>query len=466
MRDYVLKTVLIVEDDLIQQKMLHNLLKNKLGFASCTASNGKEALDVLKEEKHKEIKVVIMDIDMPVMDGMETLNLIRQRYPFLPVIMVTATHDVEKAVEAMRLGAIDFLTKPYDVERLSITVKNALKISTLSKEVKRLKTENEGRFCFENLIGYENGLSDVVMMGRKAASCDIPVLITGETGVGKEVFSNAIHGDGHRAGKPFIAINCGAIPSQLVESTLFGHEKGAFTGATEKAIGKFREAQGGTIFLDEIGELPLEAQVKLLRVLQQREVEPVGASKPVSVDVRIISATNRDLKKEIKAGNFREDLYFRLNVLEIELPALRERHQDIPDLVHHFIDRFSTEGFMAPCTVTDKAMSYLKQYNWPGNIRELENLISRAIVLSQDNILDVDDFSSTIGLQKLNDGHVGGLKNDEYSVFDATGELKHMDLIERELIQLALEKFDHNIAQAAQAIGMAKSTFYRKISVN
>lgn len=315
--------VLIVEDEPLQRQMLATLLRRKLDYGAQAVENGRQALDLLEADERKSVKLVIMDLNMPVMGGLETLDILRQKYPHIPVIMLTGSKDIHDAVEAMKRGAIDFLNKPYEADRMVVTVKNALKISILSQEVTRLKSRESGHFGFDNLIGHEGGLMPTLNIARKAASSDIPVLITGETGTGKEVFAQAIHGESARAGKPFIAINCGAIPSQLVESTLFGHEKGSFTGATEKAAGKFREAEGGTIFLDEVGELPLDTQVKLLRVLQQKEVEPVGGTKAIPVNVRIISATNRDLQKDVEGGLFREDLFFRLNVLELSLPPLR-----------------------------------------------------------------------------------------------------------------------------------------------
>ena len=400
---------------------------------------------------------------MPIMSGMETLEVLKQKYPFIPVIMLTGSKDINDAVWAMKLGAIDFLTKPYEGERMVITVQNALKISTLSREVSRLKSEKEGRFTFENLIGYEDGLSKTVTLGRKAADCDLPVLITGETGTGKEVFARAIHGESSRAGKPFIAVNCGAIPSQLVESTLFGHEKGAFTGATDKAIGKFREADGGTIFLDEVGELPLDTQVKLLRVLQQKEVEPVGAGKPISVNVRILSATNRDLESEVSAGNFREDLFFRLNVLPVHVPSLRERAEDIPSLAHHFIERFCAMEGGLPKDISQKALSHLTGYDWPGNVRQLENIMNRAMALADNNILELDDFSSLLSGKDIPTLNIVTETRQAINLITDDGGFKPMQKIEDEAIQLALEHYDHNITQAAKALGMAKSTFYKKI---
>ncbi|MCB2051055.1 MAG: sigma-54-dependent Fis family transcriptional regulator, partial [Novosphingobium sp.] len=290
----------------------------------------------------------------------------------------------------------------------------------------------------------------------------------------------AIHGESHRNGQPFIAVNCGAIPLQLAESTLFGHEKGAFTGATEKTTGKFREAEGGTIFLDEIGELPLDTQVKLLRVLQQKEVEPVGANRPVPVNVRIISATNRDLRKEVAEGRFREDLFFRLNVLQIEMPPLRNRYQDIPALAAHFIERFCANEGGIPKELSPHTEEALLAYPWPGNVRQLENVINRAMVLSEGNVLDIEDLpglalssdiSPTTAANSVFDHKAEDLSEEHFLEKDTPsirmtgheGHFKTLDTIEREAMAIALEHFNHNITQAAKALGMAKSTFYKKM---
>ncbi|MCB9965965.1 MAG: sigma-54-dependent Fis family transcriptional regulator [Rhodospirillales bacterium] len=458
--------ILIVEDDPLQQKMLAAMIERKLDYSSVCCDHGRAALDFLSGQRNSDIRLIIMDLDMPVMGGKETLQILKQQYPSIPVIMLTGSKDIDDAVDCMKLGAIDFLTKPYEGGRMMVTVRNAIKLNTLSKEINRIKSEQEGRFTFRDLIGYETGLRDEVYTGRKAAASDIPVLINGETGTGKEVFAKAIHGESLRAGKPFVAVNCGAIPSQLVESTLFGHEKGSFTGAVERVIGKFREAEGGTIFLDEVGELPLETQVKLLRVLQQKEVEPVGAGKSVAVDVRIISATNRNLEQEVKDGRFREDLFFRLNVLQIKLPDLRGRREDIPMLALHFIERFAAGSNRAPKDITDQAMAFLKHYDWPGNVRQLENVLHRAIVIGDGPKLDVKDFATTLQAppppaqfpdpQKIS-GH------DVLPFMDEQGVLTSFEEIEKAAIRHAMAHFDHNITQAAKALGIAKSTFYKKL---
>lgn len=455
------KPILIVEDDPLQREMLTTLLRRKLDFTAQSAGNGREALDVLALDTGKTIKLIILDLQMPVMGGIETLEILSAKYPAIPVIMLTGDKDIDNAITAMKLGAIDFLIKPYEAERMAVTVKNAMRISTLTKEVSRLKSEQEGRFTFENIIGHDAGLTSVINIGRKAASADIPVLITGETGTGKEVFAQAIHGESARAGNAFIAVNCGAIPAQLVESTLFGHEKGAFTGATEKVIGKFREAEGGTIFLDEVGELPLDTQVKLLRVLQQKEVEAVGASKPIPLNVRVISATNRNLEDEIAQGRFREDLFFRLNVLPFELPPLRMRKDDIPALAHHFVERFCINEGGMPKSIPDESMQNLTANHWPGNVRQLENTINRAMVMSDGNTLRIDAVLNAPETEKS--VNIGASNPHNICVISNDGTFKTAQQIERAAIQIVLNHFDHNITKAAKALGMAKSTFYKKI---
>ncbi|MGB0719157.1 MAG: sigma-54-dependent transcriptional regulator [Bdellovibrionales bacterium] len=461
--------VLIVEDDPLQQEMLKTLLRRKLDFGAQCAGHGRAALDILEADTDNTIKLVILDLEMPVMGGLETLQIITAQYPALPVIMLTGSKDIDTAVTAMKFGAVDFLTKPYEGDRMAVTVKNALKMSLLSKEVKRLQNQNNGTFRFENLIGFDKGLQPVINAGRKAANSDIPLLITGETGTGKEVFARAIHGESARSGKPFIAVNCGAIPAQLVESTLFGHEKGAFTGATEKTIGKFREADGGTIFLDEVGELPLDTQVKLLRVLQQKEVEPVGGGKPLTVNVRVLSATNRDLATEVKEGWFRQDLFFRLNVLQIELPPLRHRKSDIPALTQHFIERFCAAEGGVPKEISPVMYQTLLDYEWPGNVRQLENAINSAMVMSDGAVLDIDDFSKIVGSRNTaHDPRQSATFGQSPAPHDIRvvgdgGTFKTAEEIEQAAIEIALAVHDHNVTKAAQALGMAKSTFYKKM---
>lgn len=458
-----MSTVLLVDDDQFERHLLIKLLQKKFDFTMFEASSGKEALDILVEDQARKIKAVVMDLNMPVMGGMEALTFIKERFPWMPVIILTGSTDKIDIQKALQLGASDFISKPYDSDRILLSIMNAIKMSVLSKELSSIKKAQDGKFIFENIIGHDSGLSKEIKIARKASVSDIPVLISGETGTGKELFARAIHGEGHRAGKPFITVNCGAIPSQLVESTLFGHEKGSFTGATQKFIGKFREAQGGTIFLDEIGELPQEAQVKLLRVLQQKEVEPVGASKPIPVNVRVISATNRNLDLEVKAGRFREDLLFRLNVLDIEIPPLRNRKQDIDELLDYFLERFCGENNMMTKKMDMKARNFLIDFSWPGNIRQLENVIHRAVTVSDSSTLCVQDFDGLFDLKT--EPRTKSTTENKISIecLKENGIFKTMDEIEKEAMQKVLNVCDFNITRAAKMLGMAKSTFYKKL---
>ncbi|MDB2683206.1 sigma-54 dependent transcriptional regulator, partial [Alphaproteobacteria bacterium] len=405
------------------------------------------------------IKLIIMDLDMPVMDGRETLSHIARDYPNVPVIVLTGSKNMNDAVDVMKNGAFDFLFKPLEQERLLVSARNGLKMSLMSQEINRLKRKTDGALTFSDLIGHAKGLATSITIGTKAATNTLPVLIAGETGTGKEMFAQAVHGESERATNPFVAVNCGALPEKLVESTLFGHEKGAFTGAVDKALGKFQEASGGSLFLDEIGELPLEAQVKLLRALQQKEVEPVGAAKAVKVDVRVISATNRDLAQEVKEGRFREDLYFRLNVLQIKLPALRERPEDIEDIANYFIDMFCASHQSTPKTLCDDALMKLKSYSWPGNVRELENMMNRSMALCDHDKIQSEDlfFESSASHQTPSDiqGIIRTILQD--------GRFKSFKELEQEIVAQALDHHDHNISKTARVLGIAKSTLYAKM---
>lgn len=464
-------SILIVEDDGFQSQILAEMLRRRMGFNSLIAKNGRDALALLsKNEQADTIRLVVLDMNMPVMGGMETLEILSQKYPRLPVIMLTASEAVNDVVKAMCLGAVDFLVKPCESERMVVTVRNALKLSVLSKEVVRLQGQREGTLRFSSLIGCDGGLRDVVYLGKKAAASDITVLINGETGVGKEVLARAIHGESRRSGRPFVAVNCGAIPHSLAESTLFGHEKGSFTGATERVIGKFREAGGGTIFLDEVGELPLDLQVKLLRVLQKKEVESVGGGRPVSVDVRVISATNRDLQQDVAVGRFRDDLFYRLNPFSLYLPPLRERKEDILALASHFAQRFCIREGGVPKSLSSSLEAYLKNHEWRGNVRELENLMDRAMVVSEGRVLGVNDvlygakksFGNSMLHNALDLNEEGDLCGVGIRIVSDSGEMKPLREIEREAMEIALLYHKNNVTKAAKSLGMSKATFYRK----
>src|ERR1700759_1015369 len=397
------QTILVVDDDPVQRRLLETAI-SRSGMQVVTAPGGQPALDLINGPRGEQITLMLLDLVMPDMGGLEVLAKLRVSNPALPVIVLTAKGGIDSAVEAMRAGANDFLVKPASPERIAVSIRNQLKIGTLSGEVKQLKKKTDNRLSFEDLIAESSEMKQVFRLGARAAQSDIPILIEGESGAGKELIARAIQGTSARAGRPFVTDNCGAIPPQLVQSILFGREKGSFTGASDKHLGKFQEADGGTLFLDEIGELRLDMQVKLLRALQEGEVDPVGSKRPVKVDVRIISATNRDLSRQAREGGFREDLYYRLNVFPILVPSLRDRANDIAPLARHFIERFSAEENKAVSGLTPQASQLLEHFNWPGNVRQLENTIFRAVVLCDGAALDVCAFpqiASAMGVETV-----------------------------------------------------------------
>ena len=463
------KTVLVVDDDPTQRRLMQAAAE-KQGFRARVVDNGELALAEASDPR-QGVDVVLLDLVMPGLSGMETLERLMERRPDLPVIVLTATGGIDTVVQAMRAGAIDFLVKPASPERIGISIRNALKVSDLRGEVKRLTRKSEGAMGFEDMIAGAPTMRQVVRLGQRAASSGIPILILGESGVGKEVIARCIQGASDRAGKPFVTVNCGAIPENLVESILFGHEKGSFTGAHEKKLGKFVEADQGTLFLDEVGELPLEMQVKLLRVLQEGEVDAVGSRRPTKVDVRIISATNRDLATQVREGRFREDLYYRLNVYPIEVPALRERREDLPAMVDHFIRRFNAEEGRTVPGVTAEAMSMLMTYDWPGNVRQLENSVFRAIVLSDGDALTPDDFPQISGLvspaRSVSEGAAvmttDVTTGQKLAISDEAGDLRTLEAIERDLIQYAIDHYAGHMSEVARRLGIGRSTLYRKV---
>ena len=366
------QTILVVDDDPVQRRLLETAISRN-GMHVVTAPGGTPALDLIGGPRGEQISLVMLDLVMPDMGGLEVLSKLRPIHPDLPVIVLTAKGGIDSAVEAMRAGANDFLVKPASPERIAVSIRNLLKIGTLSGEVKTLKKKAANTLTFDDLVATSAEMKQVFRLGIRAAQSDIPVLIEGESGAGKELIARAIQGTSVRAGKPFVTVNCGAIPENLIESILFGHEKGSFTGASDKHLGKFQEADGGTLFLDEIGELRLDMQVKLLRALQEGEVDPVGSKRPVKVDVRIIAATNRDLGAMTKDNSFREDLYYRLNVFPVTVPPLRERPGDISPLALHFIERFAAEENKPVAGLTIQASKLIERFSWPGNVRQLEN---------------------------------------------------------------------------------------------
>ncbi len=481
------KTILLVDDDPTQRRLMRAVCE-KAGYPVLQADNGEAALSLLRSQQGAEVGLMMLDLRMPGLGGMETLKRAKSFREDLPVIVLTAQGGIETVVEAMQLGAADFFVKPASPERVVVSIKNALSMTTLQGEVSRLKRKHEGAMGFKDLIGESPALRHVMQLGERAAASNIPILITGESGTGKEMIARAIQGSSDRAGRPFITVNCGAIPENLVESILFGHEKGSFTGATGKHVGKFQEADGGTIFLDEVGELPAEMQVKLLRVLQEGEVDPIGAKRPAKVDVRVISATNRDLSEEVKAGGFREDLFYRLNVFPIEVPPLRDRPEDIPALISHFIDRYNAEEQRDVRGVRHEVLEVLTTQPWPGNVRQLENTIFRAVVLADGAYLSADDFpllakefeaagvvsgppmiaveEETEALAPVESQSFAAptaMPSESVAIFDRGGHLRSLQEIEKDLIALAIETYEGKMSEVARRLGMGRSTLYRKL---
>ncbi len=481
-------SILIIDDDPVQRRILEEMVR-RFGLDAMTAQDAHEALEILASPGGKGISLILLDLLMPEMDGMEFMEKLEGLNISVPIIVQTAQGSVETVVQAMRAGADDFVVKPVNEERLRVSIQNLLKVNALTEEVRRLNKKVQGTFTFEDIIAVSTPMQQVVRLGRRAAKSNIPVLIEGDSGVGKEVVARAIHGESPRAGRPFVAVNCGAIPENLVESTLFGHEKGAFTGATAKHIGKFQEASGGTLFLDEVGELSLDMQVKLLRAIQEGEIDPVGSRRSVQVDVRIISATNRDLIQMVKDGQFREDLFYRLNVFPIMVPPLRRRQADIPPLVEHFIHRFAAEEGRKVHGITPRALEMLMHYAWPGNVRQLENAIFRAIVLCDSDMLDAHDFpqiaAQVEGFEEFTeappptsaapqevatpeapasgaDVAADGMALGIPAVTEG-GHVRTLQEIEADMIRLALQRYRGQMSEVARKLGIGRSTLYRKI---
>src|SRR3984957_13543107 len=390
-------SILIVDDDAVQRRLVENMVQ-KCGYEAIVLDSGDAAIAMLTAPDAQPIDAVVLDLVMPGLDGMGVLAKIREAGLNVPVIVQTAHGGIDNVVSAMRAGAQDFVVKPVGIERLQVSLRNALNTSALKGELQRIRHSREGKLTFADIVTRSETMASVLRTAQKAAASTIPVLVSGESGVGKELIARAIHGSGERRAKPFVAVNCGAMPQNLVESILFGHEKGSFTGATERHVGKFVEASGGTLFLDEVGELPAAPQVKLLRATKGCEGEPVGARKTIKVDVRIVSATNRDLIADVKAGRFREYLFYRLHVFPITVPPLRERPADIPALSRHFLARLAAEEGKRILLVTPEALRVLAAFPWPGNIRKLENPLFRAVVLAEGDTIGLAEFPQVLGL--------------------------------------------------------------------
>lgn len=439
------QTLLVVDDDESLRRVIEFSLTER-GYRVLTASSAEDALRTFGSE---QVDAVITDIKMPDMDGIGLLERLKAMRPEVPVVLLTAHGTIGSAVEAMKLGAFDYLTKPFARDQLVATVDKALRIATLSAENRQLRQVIAERFSFANMIAGARAMRAVTDVAGRVAQTDTTVLLEGESGTGKELLAKAIHFHSARARGPFIPVNCGAIPEQLLESELFGHRRGSFTGAVADRRGKFETAERGTIFLDEIGELPATLQVKILRVLQEREVDKIGEPKPVRVDVRVIAATNRNLEQMIADGGFREDLYYRLAVVAIRVPPLRERADDIPLLVDAFLRRHSDRLGRTRPTVHRDVYSALNLYPWPGNIRELENVIERALVLDRDGVLGPDDLPDRLVSRQP---RVGKLR------FELPDEGVSLEEVEKELIVAALEKHNWNQSRAAAYLSITRST--------
>jgi DNA-binding NtrC family response regulator len=460
------KRVLIVDDDPTQRRLLEVSI-GRQGYDTLSADSGRDALALLNSDVAQTIDLVLLDVAMPEIDGLAVLAQIQPILPHLPVIVLTAHGGVEIVVQAMRAGAVDFIVKPASPERLQVSIENALKLNRLNGEISRLERQISGRMGFGDLIGESPAIREAAEMARRAGATDVPILIEGESGVGKEMFARAIQGASARAGRPFVTVNCGALPENLAESILFGHEKGSFTGAFEKHVGKFQEASGGTLFLDEVGELPAAIQVKLLRALQEGEIDPVGAKLPLKVDVRLISATNRKLHEQVRDGQFREDLYYRLNVFPIRIPPLREREGDIALLARFFVERIAVAQGRPVRGLTREAMALLAGYFWPGNVRQLENAIFRAVILCDGDKLGVEDFPH---ISQLESAPLAGRADaappapaGPVDIFQA-GNIRRLTEIEADVIKLALETYNGHMSEVARRLGIGRSTLYRKVA--
>ncbi|UCG80622.1 MAG: sigma-54-dependent Fis family transcriptional regulator [Desulfobacterales bacterium] len=446
-----METILIVDDEKNYLVVLSAFLSGE-GYETVTADNAQRALETVETT---DLDLVLTDMKMPSMDGIELLRRIKEKNPELPVVMMTAYGTVEKAVEAMQLGAFNFVLKPFQNEALIQIIRKAVSTYRVLKENRRLVEALESRYRFDNIIGKSKSMLAVFDIIQKVADTKATVLITGESGSGKELIAKAIHFNSPRRNNPFVAVSCAALSETLLESELFGHERGAFTGAAAMRKGRFELADGGTLFLDEIGDVPASVQVKLLRVLEEMTFERVGGTRTIAVDIRLIAATNKDLKSEVEEQRFREDLYFRLNVVHIVLPSLRERSEDIPLLAAHFVNKYAREANRGEVTISPEAMRFLCHHRWPGNVRELEHAIERAVLLSEGNEIGVDDLPKDLV----------GFADLEIPIDwqDVSNLPETLDGIEKRLIQKALSMSNNVQARAAKLLGVTPSNLQYRL---
>jgi two-component system nitrogen regulation response regulator NtrX len=445
--------ILIVDDEQSIQTSLAGILQDE-GYQTSSVSDGETALKLIEDEAPD---LILLDIWMPGMDGINVLKKIRAPGESMQVIMMSGHATIETAVTATKLGAHDFIEKPISVEKLLVCIQNALKVNQLVEENKKLRARVARDY---EIIGTSAPIKELKHQIRIAAPTSGWVLITGENGTGKELVARAIHRQSRRTGKPFIEVNCAAIPEDLIESELFGHEKGAFTGATSKRKGKFDQAHEGTLFLDEIGDMSLKTQAKVLRILQERKFERVGGEKTIEVDVRVVAATNKNLEQEMKEGTFREDLYYRLNVLPFHVAPLRERHQDIPMLAHHFLSSYCLKENVEEKQLSDEVLKALSAYNWPGNVRELKNIIERLAIMTQNDLIDVSALPTEIRTADENKE----TEQAEHNICANYSDLKEArEYFEREFIRSKLQENNWNVSKTAEEIGLERSNLHRKI---
>jgi DNA-binding NtrC family response regulator len=458
------RLLMLIDDEPAQRRLVAAIAARR-GWRTIFAGDGETAIATLGTPDGMSLDAVILDHSSPDFDASALIAELRLRRPALPILMVTANGSVAAAVSSMRAGATDFLVKPIASERLLAALEAAVGGKT-SGELRPLTEKLSAPLAFDEVVGSAPLFRAALAIAAKAARARVPVLIEGESGVGKEVIAEAIHAASPRNRKDVVAVNCGAIPANLVESELFGHEKGAFTGAFERKIGRFQEADGGTLFLDEVGEMPLEAQVKLLRVLQSGEIQPIGARHAKEVDVRVIAATNKTLLAEVEAGRFREDLYYRLNVVQVAIPPLRERTGDIPALARHLLGRIAEQPGLRPLGITDDALALLGTYDWPGNVRQLQNALFRAAVLCDGDGLTRADFPQIAQLalgKPASGGPAQQSGNGGVTLFRPDGNLRALDEIEADVIRLAIGHYRGRMTEVARRLGIGRSTLYRKL---
>ena len=457
--------LLMLIDDEPAQRRLIAAIASRRGWRTIFASDAEVAIAQLGTPDGMALDAILLDSWSPDADTTSLIGELRSRRPALPILMLTANGSVAAAVEAMRAGATDFLVKPLGPERMLAALDSALGAAGTG-ELRPLTEKLPANLAFDEIVGAAPQFRAALAIAAKAARARVPVLIEGESGVGKEVVADALHAASPRAKKPMVRVNCGAIPANLVESELFGHEKGAFTGAFERKIGRFQDADGGTIFLDEIGEMPLDAQVKLLRVLQSGEIQPLGARHAKEVDVRVVAATNKTLSEEVAAGRFREDLYYRLNVVQVTIPPLRERPDDVAPLARHLLGRIANQPGLRPLGITDDALSLLVQYDWPGNVRQLQNALFRAAVLCDGDALTKADFpqiATLAGTRETPSAAPSLAGASGVTLFRADGNLRALDEIEADVIRLAIGHYRGRMTEVARRLGIGRSTLYRKL---